>query len=123
MKKSSFINLVLVSSLAVFGGCHKEKKPAPENGDWSVQTDTQNREEVGGYSHGGISPWIVYYMMYRGSRSYYYGGYDRRGNYSTRTYGNGGFFSIGRNGTRSSGFSSHSVSRGGFGSHGSSGVS
>ncbi len=122
MKKSSFINLVLVSSLAVFGGCQKEKKPAPENGDWTVQTDTQNKEEVGGYGRGGISPWLIYYMMYQGSRSYYYGGYDRRGNYSTRTYGNGSAFSIGRNGNRSSGFSSHSVSRGGFGSHGTAGT-
>ncbi len=120
MKKSSFINLVLVSSLAIFGGCHKEKKAVPENGEWSVQTDTQNNQEVGGYSYGGgISPWLMYYMIAHGSRSYYYSGYDRRGNYSSRTYGNGSAFSIGRNGTRGSGFASHSISRGGFGSHGS----
>jgi hypothetical protein len=115
MKKSTIINLVLCTSLAMFGGCEKKKEKKQDN-DWTVQTDTQNPDQTYAYNNGGMNPFFMYWLISQsGRRSYYYGGYDNNGRYLTHSTGelaNGRSFSGGRV------FSSHSISRGGFGSHG-----
>jgi|GEM_PF-2336587 len=72
MKKSGIITLALVTSLALFG-CNKKKEKQPD--EWTVQTDTENREVVQSY-HSGISsnPFFWYWIMSRSGNGYgYYG--------------------------------------------------
>ena len=115
MKKSSIVNLVLCASLAMFGGCDKKKEKKPDN-DWSVQTDTQNPDQVHAYNNGGMNPFFMYWLIANSSRrSYYYGGYDNNGRYFSHSTGE---FANGRGMTGGRVFSSHSISRGGFGAHG-----
>lgn len=111
--KSKFITLVLVTSLMMFG-C--KGKPEKQNNDWSAESDTQNKDEVHGYHSGGVNPYLLYWMMSQGDRHYYYGGYDNHGNFVTRS--SSGFSSFGKSTGGSRSFATHSVSRGGFGSHG-----
>jgi hypothetical protein len=115
MKKSSVVSLALCASLAMFGGCEKKKDQKQDN-DWSVETDTQNPDEVHAYNNGGMNPFLMYWLISNtGQRSYYYGGYNSQGRYFTRSSGD---FASGRGFTGGRVFSSHSIGRGGFGAHG-----
>ena len=115
MKKSTVINLVLCTSLAMFGGCEKKKEKKQDN-DWTVQTDTQNPDQTYAYNNGGMNPFFMYWLISQsGRRSYYYGGYDNNGRFLTRSTGE---LANGRNLSGGRVFSSHSISRGGFGTHG-----
>jgi len=115
MKKSKFITLALVTSLAIFG-CSKKKEKQPD--EWSVQTDTENRETIQSY-HGGssLTPFFWYWAMSRGGGGY--GFYNNNFRNDHRSSTGGRFFgshSVG--GGKSVKATSSHISRGGFGHSG-----
>lgn len=118
MKKSGFITLALVTSLAFFG-CQKKEKKQPD--EWSVQTDTENRETVESYHSGSsINPFFWYWVMSRSGTGY--GFYNSRfSSYSRNTPRYFGSHSI--SGGRSIKSSSGHISRGGFGHSGGKAIS
>ena len=116
MKKSGIITLALVTSLAFFG-CSKKEKKQPD--EWSVQTDTENKETVESYHSGSsLTPFFWYWAMTRGSGGYgyYNNGFRRDERYSGARYF--GSHSIGGGKSIKSATGSAHISRGGFGHSG-----
>jgi uncharacterized lipoprotein NlpE involved in copper resistance len=114
MKKSKIVTLALVTSLAIFG-CEKKKEKQPD--EWSVQTDTENRETVQSYHSGSyITPFFWYWAMSRTGGGYGY----YNSNFMNNRHATGARFfgSHSAGGGKSVKATSSHISRGGFGHFG-----